>query len=140
MKSFSKLAVILISAITFVAAGSFMVYSADKVNVKFEKTALGNVLVDGKGMSLYYFKKDMKGKSSCAGDCLSKWPAFYLDKVVPGKGLKAVDFGMITREDGKMQTTYKGYPLYYFFQDQKAGDTKGDKFKDIWFVITPEFK
>jgi predicted lipoprotein with Yx(FWY)xxD motif len=53
------------------------------------------------------------------------------------EGLKAGDFGTITRADGKKQTTYKGMPLYYFIKDTKAGDTMGQGVKDIWTVAAP---
>jgi len=37
-----------------------------------------------------------------------------------------------------MQTTYNGYPLYYFFKDIKAGDINGQKVKNVWFVVDKE--
>ena len=42
----------------------------------------------------------------------------YMYAVAPKDGLKAGDFGSITRADGKKQTTYKGLPLYYFAGDK----------------------
>jgi alpha-glucoside transport system substrate-binding protein len=36
-----------------------------------------------------------------------------------------------------MQTTYKGWPLYYFVNDQAAGDTLGQGVNNVWFVIDP---
>ncbi|MCD9020969.1 plastocyanin/azurin family copper-binding protein [Cohnella silvisoli] len=98
---------------------------------------LGNYLVDSKGVTLYYFDKDPTGSSVCTGDCLVKWPAFYADSIVIPKGLKAEDFGEIKRSDGSEQTTFKGYPLYYFFQDAKRGDLKGQSLGDVWFVVNP---
>lgn len=38
--------------------------------------------------------------------------------------MSATDFGEIDVH-GKMQLTYKGWPLYYFGQDQNRGETKG---------------
>lgn len=37
---------------------------------------LGKIVVDGKGMSVYYFTKDTKdsGTSACTGGCLAAWP------------------------------------------------------------------
>ena len=35
---------------------------------------LGQILVDGKGMTLYMFTKDEPNKSNCNADCLAKWP------------------------------------------------------------------
>ena len=102
-----------------------------------EKEKVGSYLTDAKGMTLYVFKKDSPGKSACAGDCVTKWPLYYREKVGVSGNLKAADFGTITREDAKKQTTYKGMPLYYFAADKAASDTNGQGVKDVWFVATP---
>ena len=39
------------------------------------KTALGKVLVDARGHTLYLFEKDKKGMSLCNGACAVDWPA-----------------------------------------------------------------
>jgi plastocyanin len=94
-------------------------------------------LVDSQGVTLYYFDKDPSGSSVCTGDCLTKWPIFYKDSIVIPKGLKKEDFGEIKRSDGSKQTTFKGYPLYYFFQDAKRGDLKGQSVGNVWFIVNP---
>jgi predicted lipoprotein with Yx(FWY)xxD motif len=99
---------------------------------------LGNYLVDSKGMALYYFDKDPKSATVCFGECLKAWPAFYTEKPVVPSGLKADDFGEIIRPDGGKQTTYKGYPLYYWFKDTKRGDTTGQNVGKVWFVVNPD--
>lgn len=101
------------------------------------KEGLGSFLADSKGMTLYYFKKDTPGKSVCVGPCLEKWPIFYAEKVGVTEPLKVGDFGMITRDDGKKQSTYKGLPLYYFFKDKAAGEPNGQGVNDVWFVVKP---
>lgn len=88
-------------------------------------------------MTLYVFKKDSPEKSACAGDCVTKWPLYYRKKVGVSGNLEAVDFGTITREDAKKQTTYKDMPLYYFAADKAASDTNGQGVKEVWFVATP---
>jgi predicted lipoprotein with Yx(FWY)xxD motif len=102
------------------------------------KLGKGNYLVDSNGVTLYYFDKDPSGSSVCTGDCLTKWPVFHTDSVVIPKGLKKDDFGEINRTDGSKQTTFKGYPLYYYVQDVKRGDTKGQSVGNVWFVVNPE--
>ena len=37
------------------------------------------------------------------------------------------------RADGKMQTTYKGFPLYYWVDDKKMGDTLGQDVGNVWY-------
>lgn len=101
------------------------------------KEGIGKFLVDAKGMTLYLFKKDSPGKSACAGPCVEKWPLFYREKVAVPAGVNAEDFGAITRDDGKMHTTYKGMPLYYFVGDKNPGDTAGQGMGGMWQVVNP---
>jgi predicted lipoprotein with Yx(FWY)xxD motif len=122
-------------SIIMVFALSSLAFAAD-VMVK-SKEGLGAYLTDGKGMTLYYFKKDAKDISNCKDDCVKNWPLFYAEKLEPAKGLDVKEFGSITRADGKKQSTFRGYPLYYFFQDKAPGDTKGQGVKDIWSTIDP---
>lgn len=98
---------------------------------------LGSYLTDAKGMALYVFEKDSPGKSACAGECLAKWPLYYREQAGAGGRLKESDFGTITREDGKKQTTYKGMPLYYFAGDKDASDTHGEGVKGVWSLAKP---
>jgi predicted lipoprotein with Yx(FWY)xxD motif len=101
------------------------------------KEGVGSYLADADGKSLYWFTKDSPGKSACAGPCLAKWPLFYREiKAVP-EPLKAADFGSIKRDDGGEQTTFRGYPLYYWSGDASAGDTKGQGLNGVWFLIDP---
>jgi predicted lipoprotein with Yx(FWY)xxD motif len=100
--------------------------------------AVGNYLVDGSGNSLYWFTKDSANTSACSGDCIKNWPAFTVDSFVVPSALKASDFGTISRSDGTMQATYKGYPLYYWVKDKMHGDVTGQNVGKVWFVIDPE--
>ena len=114
------------------------VASADHHAVKVSaKDGVGKFFTDTKGMTLYIFKKDSPGKSACAGPCVEKWPLYFREKVAVPDGVKAEDFGTITREDGKKQTTYKGWPLYYFAGDKNAGDATGQGMGNVWFVANP---
>ncbi|MFZ2951354.1 MAG: hypothetical protein WA003_17905 [Desulfuromonadaceae bacterium] len=111
---------------------------ADHHAVKLAKNdVLGSFLTDSKGMTLYYFFKDSPGKSVCVDDCVTKWPPYYRETVAPMDGLKADYFGEITREDGKKQSTYQRIPLYYYFNDTRAGDTLGEGVTNDGHVATP---
>ncbi len=83
------------------------------------------------------FKKDSPGKSACAGPCVEKWSLYFREMVAVPEGLNAGDFGTITREDGKQQTTYKGSPLYYYAGDKAPGDVLGQELGNVWFVVNP---
>lgn len=120
--------------VTLLASGAFAAHHAVKTATS---DTLGTYLTDKEGMTLYYFKKDSPGTSACSGGCVDKWPLFYRETVVPPEGIPASDFATITRDDGKKQTTFRGYPLYYWVGDAKPGETKGNDLKDVWYVIDP---
>jgi predicted lipoprotein with Yx(FWY)xxD motif len=120
-----------------IVAFAGVVYADHHAVKVVKKDGVGSYLADTKDMTLYIFKKDTPGKSACADDCLAKWPLYYREKVAATGGLKESDFGTITREDGKKQTTYKGMPLYYFAGDKSSGDTAGQGLRDVWYVATP---
>lgn len=125
---------VFVSAALLFAASALADNHAVKIAQKHEP---GTFLTDAKGMTLYWFKNDSVGKSACMGGCLEKWPIYFRDKVAAPDGVKAEDFGTIKRDDGKSQTTFRGYPLYYFAGDKAAGDTTGQGARDVWFVVDP---
>lgn len=131
-----KLPVGLIAVFVFLAMSGGAL-AMDHAVKKVTKDGVGSYLVDAKGMTLYWFKKDSPGKSACAGPCVEKWPVYFRDAVAAGEGTKPEDFGTITREDGKKQTTFRGYPLYYWMNDKAKGDTTGQGVGNVWYVIDP---
>jgi len=135
MRSIRNLITRIITGVVSVLMFSTVAIAAT-VEIK-AKDGIGNYLTDEKGMTLYLFKKDAPNKSACAGPCVDKWPLFVVENVAVPEGVKGDDFGTIVREDGKKQTTYKSLPLYYFFKDVKPGDTEGQGFNDVWYVVAP---
>lgn len=134
----------------FVSLSIFLISCSDSENTDIETpdytvkltkdTNLGNVLTDSQGKTLYYFSLDHDGKSvSCVDNCLSAWPIFYTENILVGEGLLSNDFSSTTRPDGTLQTTYKGWPLYYFSNDNSAGDFKGEGINNVWFVAKPDY-
>ncbi|MEO6732613.1 MAG: hypothetical protein ABIN01_15440 [Ferruginibacter sp.] len=105
---------------------------------------LGKYLVDKDGKTLYYFANDANGQSNCTGGCLTAWPVFYPDIATTtfGSGLLGADFNTITTGAGVKQTTYKGWPLYYYAPggvQEAAGKTDGEGVGNIWFVAKPDY-
>jgi predicted lipoprotein with Yx(FWY)xxD motif len=91
----------------------------------------GTILVDGaSGMTVYLFTKDTKdsGTSVCTGGCLDTWPALTVPAggtPTGGSGVTGT-LGTITRaDDGSLQVTYNGLPLYFFKNDKAPGDLNG---------------
>jgi predicted lipoprotein with Yx(FWY)xxD motif len=100
--------------------------------------ALGSFLVDDKGMTLYLFTKDTPGTSVCYDKCATAWPPLLTTgKPVAGDGADASMLGTTTRKDGTTQVTYNGWPLYYYFKDETAGDVTGQNVGEVWFVVSP---
>jgi predicted lipoprotein with Yx(FWY)xxD motif len=99
----------------------------------------GQILTDPAGRTLYYFARDSPytGTSSCTGACPVTWPAFSAGTIRVTSPLKTADFGEITRPDRQKQTTYLGWPLYYYAADTSPGDTKGDGASSAWYVMSP---
>lgn len=101
------------------------------------KAGIGTYLVDGNGHTLYWTTLDSVGQSNVTGTVLANWPIFYVANIVSASPLVASDFGSISRADGNKQTTYKGRPIYYYINDQVAGDTRGQGINGVWFAVDP---
>jgi predicted lipoprotein with Yx(FWY)xxD motif/plastocyanin len=99
--------------------------------------ALGQYLVDGKGMTLYWTTADSPGTSNVPANLLAVWPVFYTPNIVVPTSLDAANFGTITRSDGTLQTTYKDWPLYYYASDSAAGQIGGQGLGGRWSVVSP---
>jgi predicted lipoprotein with Yx(FWY)xxD motif len=115
--------------------------SAQAATVVVEKTALGNILADGKDRTLYLFLKDSGTTSECSGGCAAAWPPLTVNGTpTAGSGAQASLVGTTTRSDGTSQVTYNGHPVYRYSGDQNAGDTAGeglDAFGAEWYVLSP---
>lgn len=109
------------------------------VNVS-EVGTYGSALVDGSGRTLYLFTNDTQnsGASACTGDCLTEWPPLLSQGTpVAGTGADATLLGTITRDDGTLQVTYNGWPLYYYASDAAPGDAMGQGMNSVWFLVSP---
>ena len=102
---------------------------------------LGQILVNGEGMTVYLFVADTSTASTCYTSCAAIWPPVVTTGApVAGTAAKASLLGTTTRTDGKVEVTYAGHPLYYFIQDKKPGDTTGqgvNGFGALWWVLAP---
>jgi len=125
---------------------------AASASLKLASSAkFGNYLVDGNGRTLYLFALDLPAGggnpavSNCAGSasdtssCIYLWPIFDAGANPTVAGINVADVGEITRSsDGMKQTTYKGFPLYYFRPDANPGAIGGEAIPD-WFVLRDPF-
>jgi predicted lipoprotein with Yx(FWY)xxD motif len=96
----------------------------------------GSVLTTRQGRTLYVFDNDVvgAGRSVCNPPCSGVFPPYLVEE-----GATATEpFGVIRRDDGARQWTYKGRPLYVFYADEKPGEAIGDGMnRGIWHIARP---
>jgi predicted lipoprotein with Yx(FWY)xxD motif len=140
----------LVVAPAAVSAESGAVRSSAVVKVSVNKKMGKAILVDGRGFTLYLYTADQRNQSQCVNDaqyhCSKAWPPLRSSgKPHAGRGVKAALLGTIKRKDGAPQVTYHGHPLYTdagaakfsLVADSKPGDTNGQAFLGIWYVVSP---
>jgi predicted lipoprotein with Yx(FWY)xxD motif len=128
MQYFKPLAIaaVVLAAVATLAVSAFATTNSGTI-VKVGPSNLGRVLVDSHGKTLYMWAHDKSSKSTCNGDCAAYWPPLVTrGKPIALAGARADLLSSSRRSDGRMQVTYGGRPLYYFVQDTKPGQTKGE--------------
>ena len=134
------------AATTQAAAGATQVAAATPVTAGATTTllakALGSqtVLVAGSnGMTVYTYTKDTAGgASTCTGGCLTKWPAVTVGAgttATAGAGVSGTLATITRSDDGTLQVTYNGLPLYFYQGDKAPGDTNGSYTN--WNLVKP---
>ena len=146
MKHLTKLVTTVgVAAIVAAAAAALaLAGTTGGTKVAIGKTALGSILVDSRGITLYDFPPDKGTTSVCYGACAALWPPVLTHgKPVAGTGVHASLLGTTRRKDGKLEVTYNGHPLYYWVGDKKPGQTTGqglNQFGGPWWVLSPAGK
>jgi predicted lipoprotein with Yx(FWY)xxD motif len=136
-------AVPLLAALAFISAGcggAVPGSNGGPAGVKLDSSQLGHYLVDAQGHTLYLFEGDQKGESYCSGACASVWPPFETESAPKSmSGISASALGTIKRDDGELQVTYRGHPLYYYAADASTPDReKGEDVKQFgasWYLV-----
>ena len=107
--------------------------SAKAIVASAQKAKVGRVIVDAQGRTLYRFTAEAQGRPVCTGACVSTWlPA----TVASASGLPA-HVATVRRNDGKLQLTYDGHPLYRYAGDRSTADANGQGVGGQWFVVKP---
>ena len=97
---------------------------------------IGTVLTTAAGLTLYWFKEDKPGTSTCTGACAKIWPPLLASKGahVSGphgvKGLSLMNVG-----NGHWQVAFHELPLYRFEGDKKKGQAHGQNVGGVWFAV-----
>lgn len=120
------------------AAGSSAAHPT-ATGIKTANTSLGTVLVDAQGYVLYWFASDTSTASNCNGSCASYWPP-VIGKPTLAAGVSLPGtLGTITRQNGQLQATYDGHPLYTYMADKPDSPTGNDLTDSfgLWYAMTP---
>lgn len=80
-------------------------------DLQSRSTAIGTVLVDTSGHTVYELAGESPSNPTCTGACLSVWPAVTADG---------------------HQVVVHGHLAYTFVGDKAAGQTSGQNLKDRW--------
>ena len=113
--------------------------AAAAADLKVADSKAGQIVVDGKGMSVYYYTKDAKdsGTSTCTGGCLDAWPPVLATADTPTVDGVTGTVGTIATPDGKTQLTVNGMPVYLYAKDLAAGDITGQGVGGVWYLVAP---
>jgi predicted lipoprotein with Yx(FWY)xxD motif len=115
--------------------------AASPTSVQTADTALGTILVDGDGRTLYGFTNDADGNPTCDGDCAGTWPAHLIEgDPVVGDGLDPALFTLVDGAEGGKQLKAGKWPLYRFSGDSGPGDVNGQGSGGVWFVVGADGK
>lgn len=102
-------------------------------------TALGKVVVDGKGMTAYFYDLDSanSGTTTCTGQCAANWPPITSkSETLTITGITGT-VGTIKGVAGRKQLTINGRPIYTYVYDTAPGSVNGQGIGGIWYVIAP---
>lgn len=113
----------------------------DTVNVA-DGGELGDILVDPDGNTLYIADGESGDDIMCTEACLDAWPPLTVpagEEPTVGEGV-ARTVATVERDDGTVQVTYDGMPLYTFTNDGGPGDVNGHGVSDqlTWHAVTPD--
>jgi predicted lipoprotein with Yx(FWY)xxD motif len=140
MRTYSHRRLVLATAAVADLSGAAAQAASAPVVVKTASNAKlhHTVLVNRAGHTLYSLSAERNGRFICTDDeCLSFWTPLAVRRGTKPRGTVG-SLGTIRRPDGKTHVTYRGRPLYSFYQDGR-GDANGEGFKDVgtWHAVVP---
>ena len=114
---------------------------AQRARIVAQESDFGRVLFDANSQAIYVFEIDDPNQSNCTSDeCVEAWPPVLTEEEPSaGAGIEAELLGTISRDDGTLQVTYDGRPLY-FYEHEGPGEIKCHNVNlhgGLWWVVTP---
>jgi predicted lipoprotein with Yx(FWY)xxD motif len=121
------------------AASSAAPTIGSAANAKFNE----KIVVDGHGRTLYVLSPETAHHLLCkSGECLKLWPPLTvrsrMAKLTAAPGVHG-HLGILRRENGLLQVTLSGLPLYRFSGDGAKGAANGESIKSFggtWHAIS----
>ncbi len=133
---FAATALLLLSGLFLISQAQDAAMGSD-VNVATNEM-YGDHLVDAEGNALYLFTNDVDGVSACYDGCATNWPPLLVESDPTfGEGIDESLVGTTERDDGTMQVTYNGMPLYTFLNDTEPGMANGQGLNEVWYLVNP---
>jgi predicted lipoprotein with Yx(FWY)xxD motif len=115
--------------------------AAQQTRIVAQESDFGRVLFDANGQVVYVFEIDDRDQSNCtSADCVEAWPPVLTEEEPSaGAGIDSELLGTIRRDDGTLQVTYNGRPLY-FYEHEGPGEIKCHDVNlhgGRWWVVAP---
>lgn len=106
--------------------------------IKLAGSPVGDALFDADDQAIYLFDIETSGKSECYDACAEAWPPVLTKGEPQAKGeISQKKLGTTKRDDGTVQVTYNGHPLYYYF-DEGPGELRCHNvpgFGGLWLAL-----
>jgi predicted lipoprotein with Yx(FWY)xxD motif len=111
------------------------------VTITTADSQFGQVLFDGDERAIYFFDKEASDRSECYGECAVAWPPVLTDGEPEAAGEAGTKLlGTTQRDDGSIQVTYDGRPLYYYVDDPRGQILCHgvEEFGGVWLAVQPD--
>ena len=96
--------------------------------VSLPLTARSATMLTAKNSMTLYVFEDTGGVPTCYDGCAKQWPPYLAN----GREKLGEGWAIVKRKDGSMQWTYHNRPLYFYADDNKAGDANGNGVGRVW--------
>ena len=143
MKRLTIMLIVATASVPIAAAhASTAAHTARGARLQIRHTALGNILVNGQGLTVFAFARDARNHDSCVtiSGCTSIWPLVTTGGAPRlGTGVKRSLVGTITLPTAARQLTYAGHPLYTYIGSSGPGDISyvgQSQFGGRWFALS----
>ena len=116
-------------------------HAATGTKLQLHQSGLGEILVNGRGFTVYVFTHDSRRRDTCVtlSGCTSVWPpTISHGRLTLGQGVRRSRVGTITLPNGTRQLTYAGHPLYTYAADAGPAQTAYvgvEEFGGTWYAL-----